>query len=98
MVDKINVKVKYYAIFREISSKRTEIIAIRKGSTVRNLIGEIDKKYGGKIAKLLLDSKGELKDNYIILLNGVNVNNLNGLETIIDKNSGVVIFPPFSGG
>lgn len=97
-VTTVNLEIRYYAVIREITSKREEKIVLQKPATIGEIIRKIDEKYGGKIGKIILNEKGELKSNYIILLNGVNIKNMDGLQTKIEKNSEIAIFPPFSGG
>lgn len=82
------VKVKVFATLIDIVGKRMlEVTSVR---TVRELLDELDKRFPG--------FKKELERGFIILVNGKNIEHLQGLETPISDDDTVSIFPPAGGG
>ncbi len=47
---------------------------------------------------ILLDGNTHLKDEYMILLDGRNIEGYNGLDTILDKDCELSFFPKLAGG
>ena len=82
------VKVKVFATLIDIVGKR--MLELSGPKTVRELLDELDKRYPG--------FKKELEKGFIILVNGRNIEHLQSLETPINEDDTVSIFPPAGGG
>ncbi|MFC1654947.1 MoaD/ThiS family protein [Myxococcota bacterium] len=65
---------------------------------VRALFDELGSKYGSGFLEGLKSAGGELSPGVIVLVNGVNVHALDGLETRLKPQDTVAIFPPIGGG
>ncbi|MBS3815766.1 MAG: MoaD family protein [Hadesarchaea archaeon] len=91
------VKVKFFASFREaVGKKKLEIKSIKN---VDDLLKKLVKKFGSDLKKKIYKSKkNELRDNVNILINGKSMNSLEGLETKLEEDDVIAIFPPVSGG
>ena len=81
-------KVKFFATLREITGKREEII---EGDNVGDVLKVLYKEYGEKFEK-------ELKERSMILVNGKNIEHLEGLKTRVSEEDTISIFPPAGGG
>ncbi|ACS34414.1 MoaD/ThiS family protein [Thermococcus gammatolerans] len=82
------VKVKVFATLIDIVGKR--MLEIGGVKTVGELLDELDRRFPGV--------KKELEDGYLILVNGKNIEHLQGLETPISDDDTVSVFPPAGGG
>jgi len=89
------ITVKYFASVREYMGKRQDTIVVDEVKVIE-LLKRL-KGIKGTLDKLLLKN-GRLKSIYTIVVNGRDINSLNGLETIVKDGDVVAIFPPFSGG
>lgn len=65
--------------------------------SVINLLQLVSEKVGSDILPELI-ANGEIMVGTIILINGFNILHMNGLNTIIDKDCVVSVFPPNGGG
>ena len=81
-------KVKFFATLREITGKREEIV---KGDTVEDVLNTLYREYGEEFRK-------ELRERSMILINGRNIEHLEGLKTKISEEDTISIFPPAGGG
>jgi len=96
----MRIKIKFYAILREMAGKKElEIDLDRDNATVREIIDaikpEIGEKAYDKIIRFWFVEKGP---RITILLNGRNIVHLDGLETKVKDGDTLDIFPPAGGG
>ena len=90
------MKVDFYATLRLVAREPgTEIGTVEN---VRHLIEELAGRYGDDFRKGLLTPEGDLSAGAIVLVNGVNVHALEGLDTRLGKNDVISMFPPIGGG
>ncbi|EQD33144.1 MoaD, archaeal [mine drainage metagenome] len=90
------ITVKYYANLRQITGINQDSLDYEE-STLGCLIDDLDRKYGEPFSRLMTEG-GKLRQNVIILLNGLNVIFGKGLDEKIKSGDSVDIFPPVAGG
>ena len=90
------MKVELYATLR-VAAKESGF-EMDPPADVRALFDELGKKYGNGFIEGLRTSGGELSNGVIVLVNGVNVHALEGLDTRLKPQDTVAIFPPIGGG
>lgn len=92
------LKVKFYSLFRiNLKSPGTEY-ELETEITIAELIKKLDQEYEGYFTQKLLDEEGRISPGSIILVNGHNVLHLNKLETEVNNQDTVTLFPPSAGG
>jgi molybdopterin synthase sulfur carrier subunit len=94
----VDVEVKYYAAAREATGKRSEVIILLTGSTVKELIHALAERYGKPLSVYMLGEGGEPTDYLTYFVDGVNVHSLRGFDTELKNGDMVVIAPPIVGG
>ncbi|AEK72101.1 molybdopterin converting factor, subunit 1; (moaD) [Thermococcus sp. 4557] len=93
------MKVMFYATFREIIGRRE--VEVHGVKTVRELIDYLAEHYTPEIKKQLIETPRVGPDKPIdgmVLVNGHNVLHLKGLDTELNEEDVVHIFPPAGGG
>ncbi|MCD5409829.1 MAG: MoaD family protein [Methanocellales archaeon] len=91
----MKVYVKFYATFRDIVGQRE--IQRRFDGTVCELLDRLCKEYGEEFKKATFD-ESKLRSYIKILVNGRDIEFLDGLHTKLSDNDVVAIFPPVGGG
>ena len=88
-----NIKVKFFANFREFTgTKELEM----DSSTVIEILRNLCTKFPG-FEGLIFD--GEKIKSYVnVFLNGRNVNESGGINTMLNADDVIALFPPVSGG
>ena len=96
----LNVTIEYLGyIKKKLGVKRSEIIRLNKKASVYDLLILLSKKYGDPFRKAVYDPKDlELKPYHMISVNGLLLNQLNGLKTELNDNDQVILMPIVSGG
>ena len=92
------VRVRFFGEFRELLNKETVTLNVRENGTVKDVIYELARRNDPKILGRILNEKGEVRSEIIILVKGRNIQNFKGLETKVEENDVVYIFPIATGG
>jgi len=94
------VTVDYLGYIKQaLGAKQEESIMLGDGALVRDLLCVLAEKYGEPFRKDVYDPKGGgMKPNHILSVNGVLLNQLNGVETVLIDGARVVVLPVVTGG
>jgi len=87
----------FYASLKEVVGRREVTLNIEK-ITIKELIGEISKRFSPLFKKEVLNEEGKIKSYYKIIVNGRSISFLDGINTIVRNGDRVVFFPPICGG
>ncbi|MEM0378559.1 MAG: MoaD family protein [Thermosphaera sp.] len=83
------IEIRLFATLIDFAKTRRLVLDLDE-STIEDLLNILDAKFPG--------FKAELEPGYIILVNGFNIEHLNGLKTKVKNGDVVSIFPPSGGG
>lgn len=89
------MKVEYFATLRGVAGRKGENWD-RPAATVGQLLRDLIARYGSEFERWLLKN-GDL-GLAIILVNGRDVRDLQRLDTPLEPNDTVTLFPPVAGG
>lgn len=81
----MKVRIRYFALYRDLSGKSDETVEIKEGSTLRNLMDAVK-----EVHPILGKQTGE----FLLALNEEYANQ----ETVLNEGDEVAIFPNVSGG
>jgi MoaD family protein len=93
----VKIKVRFYGIAYEKAEVREWSLEIGEESTVRRLLTRIVDKYP-LLKDLVYDDNGSIRDYLVFAVNNVNIQGLNGTETILKQGDTVFVMPPIGGG
>jgi MoaD family protein len=94
----MNVEVKFFTSLREITGKKVDHIHLQDTITVMELIKLLSEKYGKKFKEYIYDKNGETQEFLSFLLNGKNINKIQGFDTKLKDQDIIAILPPVGGG
>jgi molybdopterin synthase sulfur carrier subunit len=90
--------VRFYATLREVIGGREVDCVLPPGGTLRQLVEELVKRYP-PLGKKLLDPQGNLYGHIHIFVNGRDSTLLgSSLDTILEPDDTISVFPPVGGG
>jgi molybdopterin synthase sulfur carrier subunit len=91
----MRIRVKFFAYFREIFGGREKDVVLPEGSTVGDLLDDVCNT-AKRRAEVF---KGRaLKPLVIAMKNGTSINSLDGLETTLEDDDIIAVFPFVAGG
>jgi sulfur-carrier protein len=93
----MRITIRAFATLREVIGARETELAVPPGETVGGLLEKLCGTYPG-LRGHLFDSAGKTKPHIIILKNGRNIASLQQLDTVIDEDDVIALFPPVAGG
>jgi len=91
----VRVKVRFFAYFREIFDGREKNVVVPEGSAVGDLLDHVcdTEKRRAEVFK-----ERALKPLIIAMKNGTSIQSLDGLETKLENDDVIAVFPFVGGG
>jgi molybdopterin synthase sulfur carrier subunit len=93
----MKIRFRAFASLREIIDAGEKTLVLPQGETIKGLLENLCNTYP-RLRAHLFDLPGQIKPYFIILKNGRNIVSLQQLDTVIDENDVIAIFPPVAGG
>jgi molybdopterin synthase sulfur carrier subunit len=94
----MKVEVKFFTSLREITGKKTDEIQLNKTITIEELLTLLSEKYGKNFHEYIYNKKGKVQGFLSFLVNGKNINALEGFNTKLKQGDTIAILPPVGGG
>jgi molybdopterin converting factor small subunit len=96
----LRVTVDYLGYIKQaLGAKQEESVTLPDKALVRDFLCVLAEKYGEPFRKEVYDPEGnDMKPNHILSVNGVLLNQLNGVETALKDRDRVVVLPVVTGG
>jgi len=96
----LKVTVEYLGYIKQtLGVERGESFNLEDGAVVRDLLCLLAEKHGEPFQKAVYEPKAtDLKPHYIVSVNGLLLNQLNGVETKLRDGDRVVLMPVVTGG
>jgi len=83
-MNKRKMRLEYYGIIQDVVGKRTDEVLLLNEETVRDLLTSLARRYGEAFSYNVIAADGTLRSNVTILLDGVNINQVDGLDTKLE--------------
>ena len=96
----MKVKVDYLGSIKQtLSLKQTEQVELKGGAAVFDLLFLLAEKYGEPFKKAVYEPNDpDLKPYYILSVNGLLLNQLNGIESKLKDGDHLIFMPVVTGG
>lgn len=92
----MNVDLRFFATFREAVGQK-EITREHEGdATVGELLAELEEEYEDLDGQLL--ENGDIRPQLNVLKNGRGVTHMDGVDTEVEDDDTISVFPPVAGG
>ena len=91
------MQVKLYASLRQVAGTKMMDVEFHPGISLRDVLVEVTQRFPG-LVKFIWKEQGVLSDFVHVFVNGVNFRQLSGLDTPLNAEDHVDIFPPLVGG
>jgi molybdopterin synthase sulfur carrier subunit len=94
----MKVKVSLFLMLRKIAGNKTVKLTLPEHSTILDLMNFLAKKYGKEFSRYVFDENNTVRKYLSFLVNGKNIEHLDGFKTILNNGDSIVILPPPAGG
>jgi MoaD family protein len=96
----LKVTVDYLGSIKQtLGLKQAEQVELKDDSSVCDLLSLLAEKYGAPFKKAVYEPKGlDLKPHHILSVNGLLLNQLNGIETKLKDGAHIILMPVVTGG
>ena len=96
----MQISIRYFTTLREITGKKEEKLCIENQKfTIASTLNILSVKYGKPFINYVFDiSEMHVKKFLQLLINGANIDTLNGQETLLQDGDVLAILPPVGGG
>lgn len=94
----MEVEVKFYAMLRDIAGNKAETVSLLLKSSVRDLLDLLVARYGEEFERYIYDAEKQLRSYLSYMLNGININSLDGFDTMLKEGDVLSLLPPVGGG
>jgi len=91
----MTVRAKFFAYFRDLFEGRERDIVVGEGATVRDALSLLCDT--SERRREVFDG-GRLKPHLVVMVNGVHVESLSGLDTALSPGDTLAVFPILGGG
>ena len=95
----MQVTIEYLGFIRNMLSKRTETIELHEGARLKELLSRLSERYGAEFKKQVYErGQKDLKYGFVVTVNGVLMDQLDGVETQLKSDDHVILMSLMSGG
>jgi len=93
------VKVQYISLVKSYTSKSQEEITLPDKATLAQLLDKIATTYGNPFNVEVYDpSKKEVKPTFVAMINGIHMDQLAGINTVLEDGDSVILMTLMTGG
>lgn len=92
----MQVTMRYFALVRKAAGTESEQVDLSDGVEVRAALGKLAEERGDDFRRQILDDKGAVRSNLIVLVNGQIVRS--GEQRTLADGDEVKVFSPVAGG
>ena len=95
----MKVRVHYLGMVKTYTNKGQEDVELEDASTLSDLLGKITKNFGKPFNSEVYDpNKREVKTLFTVMVNGVIMGQLDGVDTKLKDGDNVIVMPLMTGG
>ena len=93
----LKITIRFYGVAYENTGVRERILELDEGASIRTLLKVLVDEYP-KLSGLVYDEAGALRDYFAISVNNVDIQGLDGWNTLLSEGDTVFVMPPIGGG
>ena len=95
----MQVKVHYIGLVKTYTNKSQDEFNLPDGTPLSGLLDKIAQAYGSQFSKEVYDpTKKEMKPTFMVMVNGVLMDQLNGVDTHLKDGDNVILMSLVTGG
>jgi MoaD family protein len=93
------IRLRFLSTLKELVEKNYESLEVDANATVDDLLRQLSTRYNNSVVNLVFqEDRKSIRNDILILVNDVDINALDGLETLLSENDEVELIPIAHGG
>jgi len=94
----MEITVRYFTVLRKLTEKKQEKLKIKEDSTIEDMLTLLIERYGESFERYVSSGRVKKGLQMVILLNGQDTAQFDGLKTTLHNGDTVALMPPIAGG
>ena len=95
----MQVKVHYISLVKSYTNKSQDDVSLNENATLSDLLDQIAQTYGKQFTAEVYDSnKKEMKQTFVAMVNGILMEQLQGMKTPLKNGDSVILMSLMTGG
>ncbi|MHA1799806.1 MAG: ubiquitin-like small modifier protein 1 [Candidatus Helarchaeota archaeon] len=94
----MEIMIEFFASLKDLANIEKIHFIIEKNSTIKSILEKLKNKLGNNFEEKIFNSSEKLNKYVMITLNGMNINKLSGLDTIVKNGDEILMIPAVAGG
>ena len=96
---KMQVKIHYISLVKSYTNKSQDELTLDEGATLAELLNQIAQTYGKQFTQEVYDpNKKEMKQTFVAMVNGVLMDQLQGVNTALKNGDSIILMSLMTGG
>ncbi len=95
----MQIKVHYISLVKSYTNKSQDEFSLNENATLMQLLDQIAKTYGKQFSAEVYDpNKKEMKSTFVAMVNGVLMDQLKGVDTVLKNGDSIILMSLMTGG
>jgi len=95
----MKIKVHYISLVKTYTKTSQEEFTLNESAQLSDLLNKMSEKYGTPFTQEIYDpDHKEMKANFVVMVNGIHMNQLNGINTSLKDDDRIILMSLMTGG
>jgi MoaD family protein len=95
----VRITIEYLGFIRNMLSRRAEELELHEGTRLKELLSKLSERHGADFKKQVYETgQKDVKYGFVVTVNGVLMDQLQGVETQLKSGDHVILMSLMSGG
>ncbi len=94
----MKIKVHYISLVKSLTKNSQDVFEVKDGIVLSDLLDQVAKKYGQPFSEVYDPTNREIKSTFVAMVNGVHMDQLQGMNTLLKDDDNIILMSLVTGG